>query len=79
MADHDHDHDHEGMLEDVELSYHAKRSLAIQELLDEKGLLTRTDLQRHVEIRQSRIPTDGAAGLSLTWQYWKSMLMTHAR
>lgn len=69
MADgeHDHDHDHEGMLEDVELSYHAKRSLAIQELLDEKGLLSKTDLQHHVEIRASRTPTDGARIVARAW------------
>ena len=65
--DHDHDHDHEGMLEDVELGYHAKRSLAIQELLDEKGLVSKADLQHHVDIRASRTPTDGARIVARAW------------
>lgn len=64
---HDHDHDHDGMLDDQELSYHAKRSLAIQELLDEKGLITRENLQHKIDIMASRSPTDGARIVAHAW------------
>ncbi len=65
--DHDHDHDHEGMLEDQELSYRAKRSLAIQELLIDKGLMTRESIQHKMDIMSSRSPTDGARIIARAW------------
>ncbi|MCH7745637.1 MAG: nitrile hydratase subunit alpha [Chloroflexi bacterium] len=65
--DHDHDHDHEGMLEDQELSYRAKRSLAIQELLIDKGLMTRESIQHKMDIMASRSPTDGARIVARAW------------
>ena len=65
--DHDHDHDHEGMLEDQELSYRAKRSLAIQELLIDKGLMTRESIQHKMDIMASRSPTDGARIIARAW------------
>ena len=64
---HDHDHDHEGMLEDQELSYRAKRSLAIQELLIDKGLMTRESIQHKMDIMASRSPTDGARIVARAW------------
>ena len=64
---HDHDHDHEGMLEDQELSYRAKRSLAIQELLIDKGLMTRESIQHKMDIMASRSPTDGARIIARAW------------
>ena len=64
---HDHDHDHEGMLEDQELSYRAKRSLAIQELLIGKGLMTRESIQHKMDIMASRSPTDGARIVARAW------------
>ncbi len=64
---HDHDHDHEGMLEDQELSYRAKRSLAIQELLIDKGLMTRESIQHKMDIMMSRSPTDGARIVARAW------------
>ena len=64
---HDHDHDHEGMLEDQELSYRAKRSLAIQELLLDKGLMTRESIQHKMDIMASRSPTDGARIVARAW------------
>lgn len=67
MSGDHHDHDHEGMLDDQELSYHAKRSLAIQELLDEKGLITRENLQHKIDIMTSRSPTDGARIVAHAW------------
>lgn len=62
-----HDHDHEGMLDDEELSYFAKRSLAIQELLAEKGLISKEDIQHKVDILNSRTPTDGARVVARAW------------
>ena len=64
---HDHDHDHEGMHEDEELGYRAKRSLAIRELLAEKGLIAREDIQHKIDILNARTPTDGARVVARAW------------
>ena len=40
-GEHDHDHDHPGMEDDVELSDRAKRLLAMEEILIEKGVICR--------------------------------------
>lgn len=67
MSGDHHDHDHEGMLEDQELSYRARRSLAIQELLIDKGLITRESIQHKMDIMMSRSPTDGARIVARAW------------
>ena len=78
---HDHDHDHEGMLEDQELSYRAKRSLAIQELLIDKGLMTRESIQHEMDIMASRSPTSGARIIARAWvdPDFKARLVTDTR
>lgn len=77
----DHDHEHEGMLEDEELSPLAKRSLAMMELLDEKGILSAEDLQRRVTILEQRSPSDGARVVARAWTdpAFRARLLSDAR
>lgn len=68
--DHDHgghDHEHEGMLEDVELSERARRALAMEELLAEKGVIERTEVQRLIDVVEARSPVDGARVVARAW------------
>jgi len=66
-GEHDHDHDHPGMEEDIELSDRAKRVLAIEELLIEKGMIGRDDVRRLVDVTESRSPADGARVVARAW------------
>ena len=66
--DHTHDgHEHEGMLEDVELSERARRVLAMEELLAEKGVIDRTEVQRLIDFQEARSPVDGARVVARAW------------
>ena len=71
--DHGHDHgsgeahDHPGMAEDVELSDRAKRLLAMEELLVEKGVIGRDDVRRVVDVSEARSPADGARVVAHAW------------
>ena len=65
--DHDHDHDHEGMMEDVELSERARRALAMEELLAEKGVIDRSEVQRLIDFQGARSPVDGARVVARAW------------
>ena len=66
--DHDHDgHEHEGMLEDVELSERARRIMAIEELLAEKGVIGGDEVRRMVDVVEARTPVDGARVVARTW------------
>ena len=68
--DHGHDHEgheHEGMLEDVDLSERARRVLAIEELLAEKGVIDRTEVQRLIDFQGARSPVDGARVVARAW------------
>ncbi|MCY4623583.1 MAG: nitrile hydratase subunit alpha [Chloroflexi bacterium] len=65
---HSHDgHEHEGMLEDVELSERARRVLAMEELLAEKGIVDRTEVQRLIDFQEARSPVDGARVVARAW------------
>ena len=65
---HDHDdHDHPGMEDDVELSDRARRALAIEELLVEKGVVAPGDVRRLVDMTASRSPVDGARVVARAW------------
>ena len=65
---HDHDgHEHEGMLEDVELSERARRVLAMEELLTEKGVIDRDDVRRLIDVTEARSPVDGARVVARAW------------
>lgn len=66
--DHSHDgHEHEGMLEDEELSERARRVLAMEELLAEKGVIDRTEVQRLIDFQGARSPVDGARVVARAW------------
>ena len=68
MSTHTHyGHEHEGMLEDVELSERARRVLAMEELLAEKGVLDRTEVQRLIDFQGARSPVDGARVVARAW------------
>ena len=60
-------HEHEGMLEDVELSERARRVLAMEELLTEKGVIDRDDVRRLIDVTEARSPVDGARVVARAW------------
>lgn len=67
-AAHDnHGHEHPGMAEDAELGPIARRARAIEALLVEKGVCTSDEIQRAVEINESRSPADGARVVAHAW------------
>ncbi|MDE2802150.1 MAG: nitrile hydratase subunit alpha [Chloroflexota bacterium] len=66
--DHAHDgHEHEGMLDDVELSERARRVLAMEELLAEKGVIGASEMQRLIDFQEARSPVDGARVVARAW------------
>ncbi len=65
---HDHDgHEHEGMLEDVELSDRARRAMAMEALLAEKGVIAEGEVRRLVDFMEARSPVDGARVVARAW------------
>ena len=60
-------HEHPGMEEDVELSARARRLLAMEELLVEKGVIDRDDVRRLIEVIEARSPVDGARVVARAW------------
>src|SRR3989338_10645882 len=50
-----------------ELSAHAKRVYAIRDLLLEKGVLTKNDIQEQVEYMEARPPANGARLVARAW------------
>lgn len=86
--DHGHDHndigsedDHPGLQWDVSLSDRAKRSLAMQELLIEKGLITTDELEAATNNLRRRTPADGARVVAKAWvdPEFKQRLLADAR
>jgi nitrile hydratase len=80
MSDHhDHDHHHSHShgngggphrhppAPDIELSERAKRALAMQELLVEKGLIGPGDVRRSIDSRPHRSASDGARVVAKAW------------
>ena len=68
--DHDHDHDaqpHPGVHPNLEFSERAKRILAMEDLLVEKGVLTRDEILRGVDELGTRSASDGARVVARTW------------
>ena len=60
-------HEHPGMEDDVELSVRAKRLLAMEELLAEKGTIGRDDVRRLLDVVEARSPVDGARVVARAW------------
>ncbi len=61
------DHNHPGMSEDAELGHYARRARAIEALLFAKGVCTAGEVQRAVELNESRSPADGARIVARAW------------
>ncbi|HEY2988512.1 MAG TPA: nitrile hydratase subunit alpha [Candidatus Binatia bacterium] len=59
----EHDHPHPKN----ELSHHAKRIYAIRELLLEKQVITREDIQEQIEYQEARSPANGARLVARAW------------
>jgi nitrile hydratase subunit alpha len=81
--DHDHSHGHPHRhppAPDIELSDRAKRSLAIQELLVEKGVIGPDEIRRRIE-EQRGSPLNGAKVVARAWvdPEFKQRLLTDAR
>jgi nitrile hydratase len=60
-------HEHPGMEGDVELSGRARRLLAMEELLVEKGTIGREDVRRLLDVVEARSPVDGARVVARAW------------
>jgi nitrile hydratase len=78
--DHDHDHPHEPVSRDGEPPA-AARVRALEELLVEKGVITREDVRRRIDWLVSRSPADGARLVARAWvdPEFKQRLLADAR
>ena len=68
--DHDHDHgqSHAGAApEDQPMSDVALRSVAIETLLVEKGIIDATEISRQIDLMDGRTPADGARVVARAW------------
>jgi nitrile hydratase subunit alpha len=76
--DHSHEHGHVGHSHDVsqhdpeaaernKVPFYGKRVYAIRELLVEKGVLTRDDIQAEIEYMDARSPANGARLVARAW------------
>ncbi len=62
-----HRHDHPGVADDITLSERARRMLAMEELLVQKGVIGPNDVQRVRDVIAARSPTDGARVVARAW------------
>jgi len=78
--DHDHDHDHAPIGHDGEPAA-AARARALEELLVEKGVITREAVRQGIDWLVSRSPGDGARLVARAWvdPEFKQRLLTDAR
>ena len=61
------DHDHPGMAGDIALSERARRLLAMEELLVERGVIGPDDVRRVRDVIAARSPVDGARVVARAW------------
>jgi len=68
-ADHDHggDHHHPGLAEDLSLGEPARRLMAMEELLVEKGVIGADEVRRVMDVIAARSPVDGARVVARAW------------
>ena len=80
-GDHHDESEHPGTQPDIELSYRAKRALAIQALLVEKGIIEVGEVEEQAHRVRSRSPSDGAKVVAKTWvdPEFRSRLLADAR
>jgi len=79
MSDHDHDHPHEPIAGDGLPA--AARAQALEELLVEKGVVSRTEVREEIDWLVSRSPADGARLVARAWvdPEFKRRLLADAR
>jgi nitrile hydratase len=80
--DHAHAHDPHAPIEDQEeLTYHEKRTWAIQALLVEKGIITADEIRRQIETVEAQTPADGAKVIARAWvdPQFKARLLRDAK
>jgi nitrile hydratase len=80
VSEHDHDHPHEPISNDDEPAA-AARARALEQLLIEKGAITREDVRERVDWLVSRSPADGARLVARAWvdRGFKQRLLADAR
>ena len=80
MSDHGHDHPHEPVTAEGEPAA-AARARALEELLIEKGVVSREDVRRAIDWLVSRSPADGARLVARAWldPAFKERLLVDAR
>jgi nitrile hydratase subunit alpha len=80
MNEHDHDHTHEPITNGDEPRA-ARRVRALEDLLVEKGVITREDVRRGIDWLVSRSPADGARLVAHAWvdPDFKQRLLADAR
>jgi nitrile hydratase len=82
MHEHDHQHEAHAPLEDGRaMTYHEKRTYAIQSLLIEKGVVTADEIRRAIEVMDSRTPALGAKVVARAWvdAAFKNRLLANAK
>jgi nitrile hydratase len=82
MNEHEHDHDHaHAPITNRGEPRAARRVRALQDLLVEKGVITREDVRRGIDWLVSRSPADGARLIAHAWvdPDFKQRLLTDAR
>ncbi len=60
-------HAHPGIRPDSELDYYGRLAKALEELLVEKGVVTREEVQRAADDLEARSPADGARVVAHAW------------
>jgi nitrile hydratase alpha subunit len=82
MSEHDHDHEHpHAPITDAGEPPAAARARALEDILVEKGVVTREDVRRGVDWLVSRSPADGARLVARAWvdPAFKARLLEDAR
>ena len=82
MTEHEHDHDHpHAPVTNGDDPPAAARARALEELLVEKGVITKDDVRRRVDALVSRTPADGARLVARAWvdPEFKQRLLADAR
>lgn len=79
-GEHDSRH-HEGVKPRAEAYYYAGRIRAIEELLVEKGVLTKEDVRRQIEYLDARSPANGARMVARAWvdPEYKTLLLSDTK
>ena len=72
---------HEGVKPRAQTAYYAGRIRAIEELLVEKGVLTKEDVRRQIEYLDAQSPANGARMVARAWvdPEYKSLLLSDTK